>query len=58
MRDYNLLLYRHGSRPVDKSKHEGTVAVDQSIRRWLWTFGVWAEACPSDLFIPEICQGH
>jgi putative transposase len=34
MRDHNLLLYRHGCRPVDTRKHEGTVAVDQSNTRW------------------------
>lgn len=34
MRDHNLLLYRHGCRPVDTRKHEGTVAVDHSNTRW------------------------
>ena len=34
MRDHNLLLYRHGCRPVDTRKHEGTVAVDHSNIRW------------------------
>lgn len=34
MRDHNLLLYRHGNRPVNTRAHEGTVAVTQSNTRW------------------------
>jgi putative transposase len=34
MRDHSLLLYRHGHKPVDTRKHEGTVAVDTSNTRW------------------------
>jgi putative transposase len=34
MRDHNLLLYRHGCRPVDTRKHEGTGTVDQSNTSW------------------------
>ena len=36
MRDYNLLFHRHGYRPVDARKQEGTVAVavEQSNTRW------------------------
>lgn len=33
MRDQNVLLDRHGCRPVDTKNHEGTVAVDQSNTR-------------------------
>ncbi|MFN7506046.1 MAG: IS3 family transposase [Limnobacter sp.] len=34
MRDQSLLLYRHGNKPVDTRKHEGTVAVKTSDTRW------------------------
>jgi len=34
MRDHSLLLYRHGTRPVDTRKHEGKVAVKTSDTRW------------------------
>lgn len=34
MRDNNLLLYRHGFRPVNTRPHEGTVAVTKSNTRW------------------------
>lgn len=34
MRDYHLLLYRHGQRAVDTRRHDGKVAVDASNTRW------------------------
>ena len=34
MRDNDLLLYRLGCRPVDTRRHDGTVAVEQSDKRW------------------------
>ena len=34
MRDEGLLLWRQGQRPIDTSKHEGTIAVLKSDTRW------------------------
>ncbi len=34
MRDEGLLLFRHGQKPLDTRKHEGTVAVKESDTRW------------------------
>jgi putative transposase len=34
MRDYGLLLYRQGQRPVDTRRHDGKVAVEASNTRW------------------------
>lgn len=34
MRDYGLLLYRQGQRPVDTRRHDGKVAVQVSNTRW------------------------